>query len=74
MTRYPVWVEMDSTNKTAFVRGKDAKALIEGAGGRPMWLPRRACWTTTEKTITELIARAEADGRRVHYSEMGGPV
>ena len=72
MTKYPLWVAFDPVNRSAFVRGKDARQAVLDAGGRPQWLPRSRQWATTEKTITELIARAESEGRRVHYSEIGG--
>jgi hypothetical protein len=72
MTRYPLWVAFDPVNRSAFVRGKDARQAVLDAGGRPQWLPRSRQWATTEKTGRELVARAECDGRQVFLSEIGG--
>ena len=71
--RTPLWVEVDLANQIAFIRGRAAKQAILDAGEyRAEWLPSRRRWTMRAKFVSDLVAMAEHDGRRVHLSEVGG--
>ena len=59
--RKPLKVTIDPVNHSGFVAGFHARRLIDEAGGRPLWSRRRSCWSTSEKTARDVIARAEAE-------------
>ncbi|UDY22398.1 hypothetical protein [Nocardioides sp. Kera G14] len=54
----------------ALVSGYGSREMLTELRGRaPMWSTIRKAWTTTPKTARDLIAMAEARGRRVVISD-----
>ncbi len=71
MTARRAWlrVTVDPLNHSATVAGWQAKEFIEECGGRPIWSRTRKAWCTSESIASDVLALAQAEGRRVTFTE-----
>ncbi len=69
MSRPWLRVHVDPLNDTATINGPGTGKLIERAGGKLMWSPRRKAWTSNCRIASAVLALADHENREVTYTE-----
>lgn len=50
-----------------YVAGYGSREIVVAAGGSPIWSPRQRAWSCAAHRLSDVLALAEHQGRRVEW-------